>query len=247
MHITDEFNFCSQQYNKFRPTYPESLFKWLYQISNKHNLALDCGMGNGQATIQLAKYFKNVIGIDSNKNQIQEATPHPKVTYKMMPAESIDLADSSVDLIVAASAVHWFDLEAFYTECKRLLTPKGKIVVWTYTWPETDNTIVANILSQIKQLLDPHWSKESLLHLNKYADLFFPFDNIQSPCFQFAQEWTPEQLVNFFSTWACIRHYTKKVNNQFFDFIKDLIEKKFPTDMKVNFQFPLYLKAGELN
>jgi ubiquinone/menaquinone biosynthesis C-methylase UbiE len=37
-----------------------------------------------------------------------------------------------VDLVTVASAIHWFDLNKFYTEVRRVEKPGGVIAAWTY-------------------------------------------------------------------------------------------------------------------
>jgi ubiquinone/menaquinone biosynthesis C-methylase UbiE len=46
-------------------------------------------------------------------------------------AEATLLPESSVDLITAAQAFHWFDEEKFKSEAKRILRPNGKVaIIW---------------------------------------------------------------------------------------------------------------------
>ena len=47
----------------------------------------------------------------------------------MASAESLPLGPSSTNLIVAMTAAHWFDLEKFYVECRRVLATDGVIVL----------------------------------------------------------------------------------------------------------------------
>jgi methylase of polypeptide subunit release factors len=71
--IIDNFSTQSKEYSFSRPTYPDSLFKFLSAITPRKNLAWDCGTGNGQAAIGLSKYFESVIASDASKNQILHA------------------------------------------------------------------------------------------------------------------------------------------------------------------------------
>ena len=57
----------------------------------------------------------------------------PNIEYQQAAAEHTGLPDSSVDLITVAQALHWFDLDAFYTEARRVLRPGGTLAAWTYT------------------------------------------------------------------------------------------------------------------
>lgn len=50
----------------------------------------------------------------------------------MGTSERINVADASVDLLTTAQAAHWFDLEKFYVELKRILRPGGVVAIWGY-------------------------------------------------------------------------------------------------------------------
>jgi ubiquinone/menaquinone biosynthesis C-methylase UbiE len=86
--------------------------------------------GNGQAAVQLAEHFSRVLATDGNEQQLVHAAPAPNVTYQQGDAHSIPLPDASVDLITAASALHWFELPRFYKEARRVLKPHGCLAAW---------------------------------------------------------------------------------------------------------------------
>lgn len=246
MKIIKYFGENSDKYLKFRPDYPDELFQWLNDFTPCHKIALDCGTGNGQAALKLAKFFDKVIAIDINKKQLEKAYYHPKIKYQIMPAEKISLENKSIDLIASASAAHWFNLEKFYKECKRLLKPQGRIVIWTYSWPQTENNQINKELIKIKTKLSQHWEKESLLHLNQYTDLQFPFTTLESPKFKFEMNWSLNQLINFFTTWVCIKKYILKIDENFLKNTRNRLQTCWPKNSTANFIFPIYLKAGKL-
>jgi ubiquinone/menaquinone biosynthesis C-methylase UbiE len=64
-------------------------------------------------------------------------------------ADHIDLPDKSVDLIVSAQAVHWFNHEGFYGETKRLLKPDGMLAVWGYGLCEIENKAANDVLQKV--------------------------------------------------------------------------------------------------
>lgn len=71
-----------------------------------------------------------MLATDGNEQQLCHAAPAPNVTYQHEDAHIIPLPDSSVDLVTAASALHWFDLPRFYQECRRVLKPHGCLAAW---------------------------------------------------------------------------------------------------------------------
>lgn len=133
----DNFSSKSTQYAFSRPTYPNDLFKLLSELTLQKELAWDCATGNGQAAIGLCKYFKKVIASDASANQIQQRFERENIDYRIFSAEETPLADHSVDLITVAQALHWFDIEKFYSEVKRVGKKEDSIIaVWSYAMNE---------------------------------------------------------------------------------------------------------------
>jgi ubiquinone/menaquinone biosynthesis C-methylase UbiE len=132
----------AKQYAKCRPLYPPSLYDRIIssiQIDKEGNkllktVSIDVGCGTGQASVALAGYdcLDQVIAIDPSEAQLQHATFHDKITYQVGRENSLPARDGTVVLVTAAQAAHWFDIDAFYVEVDRVLTPGGVLAIWTY-------------------------------------------------------------------------------------------------------------------
>jgi len=198
----DHFSRQADIYAKYRPHYPPDLFEYLASLSPAHDLAWDCGTGNGQAAISLAPYFHRVIATDASEAQLRNAFQHEKVTYCVAPAEESGLDTGSADLVTVAQAVHWFDLPRFYEEARRVLKPGGVLAVWAYTLsrvsPEVDE-IVDRFYSEG---VGPYWPKERKLVDDGYASLPFPFDEIAPPEFTINLNWSLDDLLGYLRTWS---------------------------------------------
>lgn len=132
MTFHDHFSEHAEDYARFRPTYPDSLYKFLGETVTARALAWDCATGNGQAAVGLAAHFERVIATDASRPQIAQALAHPRVEYRVAEATQSGLADASVDLVTIAQALHWFDTPTFYAEVRRVLTPAGVCAAWGY-------------------------------------------------------------------------------------------------------------------
>jgi len=119
--FADHFSGVSASYAAFRPRYPDALFDFLARTAPSQDLAWDAGTGTGQAAIGLARHFRHVIATDASNSQIEYATPDPRITYRVAPAETSGLDPSSVDLVTVAQALHWFDRNTFWPEARRVL------------------------------------------------------------------------------------------------------------------------------
>jgi ubiquinone/menaquinone biosynthesis C-methylase UbiE len=127
----NHFSSKSEEYSFSRPAYPDSLFKFLNEITLNKDLVWDCATGNGQAAIGLCKYFKKVIASDASKSQINNRFQRDNITNYVFPAENTNLQENSVNLITVDQAVHWFDFEIFHREVRRVGTRNGIIAVWS--------------------------------------------------------------------------------------------------------------------
>ncbi|KAJ6677890.1 hypothetical protein OIU85_008468 [Salix viminalis] len=122
-------------YSEARPRYPSEWFSMLAALTPQHSVAWDVGTGNGQAAISVAEVYEKVIATDISDEQLKQAIPHPQVQYVHTPLEMSDDelvsligGENSVDLITAATAVQWFDLDRFYPIVKRVLRKPGGII-----------------------------------------------------------------------------------------------------------------------
>jgi len=105
----DHFSTVAKRYAAYRPHYPQALADALAALAPHHDLAWDAGCGNGQLSVLLAERFTHVIATEPSQTQLDAATAHPRIDYRCAKAEDAVLAESSVDLAVAAQAAHWFD------------------------------------------------------------------------------------------------------------------------------------------
>jgi SAM-dependent methyltransferase len=127
MIFKDHFSRQAADYAKFRPSYPREIFDYVGSIAPSRQLAWDCGTGNGQAAVGLASVFARVIATDASEKQIANAQPHERVEYRVAPAENSGTKSGSVDLIMVAQALHWFDLDRFYAEARRAMKPLSSL------------------------------------------------------------------------------------------------------------------------
>jgi ubiquinone/menaquinone biosynthesis C-methylase UbiE len=210
MSFEDLFSKQAEEYAQYRPRYPDALFEYLASVAPGHALAWDCATGNGQAALSLAAYFERVIGTDASENQIANAEPHEKITYRVARAEQTDFEDHSVDLITVAQAIHWFDLDAFYAEAKRVLKPGGVLAVWTYHESEIEPTIDGIVTKYQSEVVGPYWSARIELPANHYRTLPFPFQELDAPIFVSEAEWDLNNLVGFFQSWSATQTFIEQ-------------------------------------
>ncbi len=203
----DHFSNHSEQYAQYRPQYPDKIYAYLASITPGHSLAWDCGTGNGQAAVGLAKYFDKVHATDASAGQISAAYPHDKIEYRVEPAEHISLPDSSVDLVTIAVAIHWFNFDEFYREVKRVLKPEGVIAAWTYNLTEISPQIDPLISHYYTEVLGQYWPERIRYLEQGYKTIPFPFEEIIPPSFVMEIDWNLIQFAGFLDSWSATQRY----------------------------------------
>ena len=207
MPFQDHYSLLAARYSRARPGYPDALFQYLAGIAPGRDLAWDCGTGNGQAARGLARQFAHVHATDASAEQLRQAEPHERVTFRREPAERVSLGDGTADLVTSAVAAHWFDLDRFYPEVRRVLKPGGVIAVWTYHLPRVSPAVDGVVFYYYGTLLAGHWP-ELMRHVDqRYATLPFPFDELPPPRLTMTASWTAAQLAAFLATWSAVTRY----------------------------------------
>jgi ubiquinone/menaquinone biosynthesis C-methylase UbiE len=204
----DHFSKQAADYAKFRPRYPREMFEYLGTLAPSRDLAWDCATGNGQAAVELANAFDRVIATDASEKQIANAEPHPRVEYRVAPAEESGLETSKIDIITVAQALHWFDLDRFYAEADRVLKPRGVIAASAYRFfqiaLEIDEVVNHRYYDEI---VGPFWPAERRLIVEEFERLRFPFPEIRALSFEMVAEWDLEQLIGYLRTWSATQRF----------------------------------------
>src|SRR5438874_10954223 len=178
MKFKDHFSAHAAESAKFRPHYPDELFEHLASISPRHELAWDCATGNGQAAVGLARHFEKVIATDASAQQIESAEPDKRITYRVAPAEASGIDSASVVLILVAQALHWFDLDRFFTEAKRVLKDGGLLAFSSYKVLAITQEIDVIIWNFYRVTTAPFWPPDGDLVEPDYKDILLTFPEL---------------------------------------------------------------------
>jgi ubiquinone/menaquinone biosynthesis C-methylase UbiE len=242
----DHFSKRSDLYKRFRPTYPPELFAYLSSLAEAHDLAWDCGTGNGQSALKLAEDFTKVFATDPSAEQIKNATEHERVTYKIEKAEQCSLPEDTADLVTVSQAIHWFDFDEFYAEARRVLKPKGIIAVWAYGLPVISAEIDKVILHFHDDVVGEFWQRENRLIEDEYSTIPFPFEQIQTPAFEMCKKWAREDMIGWVSSWSAVEGFLQKNGYDPLGMLeKDLANVWADTEQK-EVIFKLILKVGKI-
>ena len=194
--------------------------------------------------VVLAEHFEKVIATDASKNQIENATPHPKVDYKVGKAENSGLPENSFDLITAAQALHWLDLEKFYKEVKRVGEKGALLAVWGYGLHSVDQQVDKVLKHFYYDIIGPYWPPERKYVDERYENIPFPFGAIPSPVFEMKISFTLEELLGYLGTWSATQRYIKSNQTDPVKLVKSDLKKAWGKETEKVVSWPLFLKAG---
>jgi SAM-dependent methyltransferase len=214
----------------------------LGSIAPSRQLAWDCGTGNGQAAVELAEVFERVIATDASETQVANAEPHPGLEYRVATAEASGLEPESIDLITVAQALHWFDLEQFYAEARRVLKSGGILAAWAYKLATVTPSIDAVVNQYYSDVVGPYWPAERVL-VEKFEELPFPFPEIHTPAFAMVAEWSVEQALGYLGTWSATQRFMTAEKQDPLEQVEDELRSVWGTE-KRRVIWPLTMKVG---
>ena len=205
----DYFSAGSDNYARFRPTYPAALFAFLAECAPARRAAWDCATGNGQAAVALAPHFETVIATDASAQQLTAATPATNVEYRIATAETSGLGSSSVDLITVAQAFHWFDADAFFAEAERVLGRDGVLALWCYEICSVSPDCDRCIDRLYRDITGPYWTAERDLVEAGYRSFVLPGAELDAPAFAMQADWSVDAMLGYLRTWSAGRRYAE--------------------------------------
>ena len=196
-------------YASIRRNYHPSVYQAILDHHNKigaqFDTLVDVGCGPGTATRNLSPYFNQAIGLDPSEGMIKTArslggstATSESIQFHVSTAEDIGsnlespIKENSVDLIIAANAAHWFDLEHFWPRAARMLKKGGSVALWTSGDVRAHSSMpnaaaIQNALDEhFEQHLKPFAEPGNLLARGRYVDLPLPWD-LSKPVDEFDQ------------------------------------------------------------
>lgn len=129
----ESFGAAADDYDRYRPSYPDALVDDL--LARHPRTVLDVGCGTGKAARLLAARGSgglDVLGVEVDARMAEVARTHG-LTVEVSAFETWEDAGRTFDLITSGQAWHWVDPARAVPKAARLLNPGGALVVfWNY-------------------------------------------------------------------------------------------------------------------
>lgn len=207
MKFDDHFSGHAEEYSRYRPRYPDALFRWVVDRAPASEIVWDCATGSGQAATDLAGYFRRVFASDASQSQVRNAQSHPSISYYVASAYNSALPSRSIDAVTVAQALHWFEFQPFYNEVQRVLRDSGSLTAWCYTHPRTEGPMNEIFRRFWGEIIGPYWPPERKYVDERYETIPFPFRDSETETFSAEASWTLRQLTGYLRTWSGSKRY----------------------------------------
>jgi SAM-dependent methyltransferase len=241
--FADHFSAVAAAYAEARPAYSEALFAWIAGIAPGRALAWEAGCGSGQATAGLAAHFDRVHATDPSGAQVAQARGPQNVRFEVERAEACSLPDGSADAACVAQALHWFDRDAYFAECARVLRPGGVLVAWGYG----DVALPAPLCeanAAFQREVRAYWPPERAFVDAAYADFDWPFERIDAPAFEMVARWPLSRLLRYFGSYSATRRHREATGRDAVEAHRAAFEAAWPdAEAPVDVRWPLFVHA----
>lgn len=191
------FGSAADRYDRLRPRYPAAALRWA--LGDRPRLVVDLGAGTGILTRILLDLGHQAVPVEPDarmRSRLEQTVPG--LATRPGSAESIPLADGSVDAVTAGQAYHWFDPQRAHPEIARVLRPTGvfapvwNIRDWTVDWVAELSRIVSTSRPPDTTGIHSGWLRD--------PDFGPYFDRPQRETFRHTVPMTADGLVDLIST-----------------------------------------------
>ena len=145
------FDAWAGDYDRYRPTYPDALFRLISAELKLPDLprVADLGAGTGRASMAMATLGWRVTAVEPGAPMLdvlrsRAVADGVAIETVQATAEATGLAAWSFDLATAAQAFHWFDKPAALAEVARIVRPGGGVALFWNVRDESRSPFVAD-------------------------------------------------------------------------------------------------------
>lgn len=133
-------------YVRARPGYPAEVVGAVVELTGltPEWVVADLGSGTGLSAKLFLEHGNTVVGVEPNPEMRAAGEDflreYDRFRSQAGAADATGLPDSSVDLVVAAQAFHWFDVPETRRECRRILRePRWAALTWNMRLTDADD------------------------------------------------------------------------------------------------------------
>lgn len=244
--MKNNFSRQAETYARYRPSYPDEMYEFIFQHVKEKRTAWDCATGSGQIAHKLAQHFEKVYATDISKEQMRYAPQKANIEYLQTPAEDSGLPDKRFDLITVGQAIHWFDFDGFYEEVHRTAGNNAALAVIGYGMIRVDKQTDPLLNRFYDDMFESYFSENRAYINGRYQNIPFPFEEVPSPSFQISYRWSLEDLEGYLNSWSAVQKFKDEDGFNPADDFLELLKSKtgWKVEEKRKVTFPVFLRLG---
>jgi len=152
-------------YDELRPEYAPEAVAWVAERCGigPGSRVVDVAAGTGRLSGWFLRLGVDVIAVEpaANMRAVLEER-FPAVRAIVASAESMPLAEQSVDAVVVGNAFHHFERDAAMAEIRRILRPGGALAVF-WVWPDEEEQLKIPGMRAIHEAIDKTWAESAIM------------------------------------------------------------------------------------
>jgi SAM-dependent methyltransferase len=210
--VSERFSFeivDALDYDELRPEYAPEAVAWVAERCDigPGSRVVDLAAGTGRLSGWFLQLGVDVIAVEpaANMRAVLEER-FPTVRTIVASAESMPLADESVDAVVVGNAFHHFERDAAMAEIHRVLRPGGALAVF-WAWPaEEEQQLKIPGMRPIYEAVEETWAESAIPAAHRSwaappatVDGFGPFERREFPATHVLQA---ARLADLYATFS---------------------------------------------
>lgn len=227
MDLRLKFNEDEINYDRYRPTYPEELFRDIinYSSTDGKSNSLEIGIGTGQATKSILQTGCCVTAIElgdklSNfvRNKYRKYSNFNVTNADFM---TLPLKPNTYDLVYCATAFHWLPLEEGYRKVHDILKYGGTIALfWNHPFPNRKDDISNKVNRHVYDKYRPT-DKEIIEFKEKDCErrtselMQFGFKDVETKLYHRVRTLTSDSYIALLNTYSDHRALDAKTKAAF--------------------------------